>query len=120
VRIGLSLKRTGLWLVLGLAVMLIVVNFALPQRNSKWVEFEKIEPGMTKAEVESLMGETEIYFPTISLGGPHSLGWTIDATLFSDEYCLQATFDYKWNVTKTRCYPVEPSYYRRFVRSFGW
>ena len=118
-RMRLFLKRAALYLVMGLALAVLGVNFALPRKNSKWAEFEKIKPGMTKREVESIMGETEYYFPTISLGGPHSLGWTIDATLFSDQYCLQATFDYKWKVTKTRCYAVEPSYYRRFVRSLG-
>lgn len=71
---------------------------------------------MTKAEVESIMGKTEIYFPSISLGGPKNLEWTIDATLFSGEYCLQATFDREWRLTETRCCPVEPSHYRQFLQ----
>ena len=118
-KIGQFLKRSGLCLALGLAMMVLVINFNLPRRNSKWADFEKIKTGMTKAEVESIMGETEIYFPTISLGGPHHLGWNVDATLFSDEYCLDASFDYKWKVTKTRCYPVEPSYFRRVLQDVG-
>ena len=75
---------------------------------------------MTKAEVESIMGKTEIYFPTVSLGGPHHLGWNVDATIFTDEYCLQASFDRKWKVTETRSYTVEPSHLRRFLGSLGW
>ncbi len=74
---------------------------------------------MTKAEVESIMGETEIYFPTISLGGPHSLGWNVDATLFSDEYCLTAKFNHRWIVTETRCHPVERSHFRRVLQDAG-
>jgi hypothetical protein len=114
------LKRSALCVGLGLALTVLIVNFTLPRRNSKWADFEKIKPGMTKAEVESIMGETEIYFPTISLGGPHSLGWNVDATLFSDEYCLVAKFDRKWKVTETRCCPVEASYFRRVGQSLGW
>ena len=114
------LKRSGLCLAIGLALAVLIANFALPRHNSKWANFEKIKPGMTKAEVESIMGETEIYFPTISLAGPHSLGWNVDATLFSDEHCLQATFDRKWKVTETRCYTVEPSHFRRALESLGW
>ena len=92
-------KRSALCLALGLAMTVLVVNFSLPRRNLKLDNFEKIKPGMTKAEVESIMGETELYFAS-GVAGPFVLGWNIDATLFSDEYCLSATFDYKWNVTK--------------------
>src|SRR5712664_2124198 len=115
-KMGRFLKQSGLCLTLWLATMVLLINFSLPRRNSKWANFEKIKTGMTKAEIESIMGETEIYFPTIYLGGPHHLGWNVDATLFSDRYCLAASFDYKWKVTKTRCYPVERGHFRRLLQ----
>src|SRR5260370_18841785 len=113
---GSLLKRLGFWACLGIALMVLIVNPSPPKQNSKLANFEKIKPGMTKGEVESIMGETEIYFPHFSLGGPKNLGWNVDATLFSDEYCLQATFDREWRLTKTRFCPVEPSHYRGFLQ----
>jgi hypothetical protein len=121
-RLGPLIKRTTLCLVVGLSVMVLVTNLTLPRRSSKWANFEKIKPGMTRAEVISIMGETEIYFPTFS----HSMGWRIDATLFSDEYCLQATFEYKTfdyqevKVTEKHCYPVKSSHFRRTLNTLGW
>jgi hypothetical protein len=114
------LKRAAFCLGLGLAMMVLIANPSLPKGSSKWGNFQKIKPGMTKAEVESIMGKTEIYFPTISVGGPKSLGWNVDAALFSDEYCLQAKFDRKWKLIETRCYPVESSHFRRFLETVGW
>ena len=118
-RMGPFLKRSALSAGLGLAPTVLIILLTLPRGNSKWANFQKIKPGMTKAEVESIMGKTEIYFPSISLGGPHHLGWNVDATIFTDEYCLTASFDYKWKLTETRSYPVEPSHFRRFLESLG-
>src|SRR5260370_40796804 len=115
---GQLLKRSALCLALGLAIMVFVINFGLPRRNPKWVNFEKIKPGMTKTEVESILGEDECYFP-YGLD-PIQLEWMVDATIFTDEYCLQASFDRKWKVTETRSYTVEPSHLRRFLGSLGW
>src|SRR5260370_4133337 len=89
-KMGEFVKRSGRYLAVGLAMMVLVSNFNLPRRNSKWADFEKIKPGMTKTEVESIMGETEIYLAS-GVAGPFALGWNVEATLFSDEYCLTAS-----------------------------
>jgi hypothetical protein len=118
---GRFLKRLGLVLVLGLALTVAAVNSWLPRRNSKLTNFEKIKPGMTKAEVESIMGETELYFAS-GVAGPFALGWTIDASWFSDEYCLIAKFDSlnsKGKVIETRCHPVERSHFHGVLEKLG-
>jgi hypothetical protein len=116
-RISQFFKRSALSVGLGLALMVVIALRNLPHGISKWADFQKIKPGMTKAEVESIMGETENWFSTGV--GPIMLGWNIDATVFSDEYCLVARFDYQKKVTKTESYPVESSHFRRLLRSMG-
>jgi hypothetical protein len=74
---------------------------------------------MSKPEVEAIMGETDIYFATISLGGPVKLGWTEEPTLFGNEQCLEVTIDPKLGVTQKRIYSVEDSYFQRFLEKLG-
>ena len=118
---GRFLKRLGLVLILGLAFAIVAVNSSLSRRNSKWINFEKIQPGMTEADVKSIMGETELYFPS-GVAGPFSSGWIIDANWFSDEYCLQVMFDSaddKGEVIEIRRYPVRRSHFHGLLEKLG-
>ena len=119
-KLGPFTKRTVLCFTLGLGMTALIINLFLPHGNSKWASFQKIKQGMTKAEVESIMGKTEIYFPTISIAGQYKLGWFVEATSFSDQYCLEAKFDQKWTLIETRSYPVNRSHFHRFFELLGW
>jgi hypothetical protein len=78
-------KRCAGVLLIGLAILCIA--FLLHYwPSSKWTNFHKIKPGMTRSEVEALMGEPEIL-------SPGRLGWHIDATLSSEELILIVHYD---------------------------
>jgi hypothetical protein len=80
--------------------------------SSKWANYHKIKPGMTRAEVEALMGESE----TLS---PGKLGWHVDATLFSDELILIVHYDPTERVIYKDADSIGSSRFQKFRQWLG-
>ncbi len=112
-------KLTGFRLSSAFCLLLVVMllYLELTRPSSKWLAFERLEPGMTKTEVEHIMGESQIAFPGGLLGT--KLGWLQEATLFSDEYCLEVRLDKRLTVIEKRSYPVAPSYCGELLKHMG-
>jgi hypothetical protein len=101
------------WLLLCLCGVIVGIIFYFHIRNGRWAKFEQIKPGMTKAEVKDLMGETEINFW-------EGEGWERKAGLFSDQYLMEVRFDDQGRVIQKVYHAGEPSYFRRFRNWLGW